>query len=163
MTSKLKNMRLINGPVNVIRMQGNIGNVKKTVYLFMDYHTKVEDQTECNGLFTTDVHKYFVEMMERLNEKNKKYDFFVEIHPYELKKKKHKQSQSGIIIKNKNNYIEQVVQLFQLIFKYNESENKVNTNDFFKNVRLHYLDIRSFFERDEELQNLLLYNKIAWK
>jgi hypothetical protein len=28
----------VNGPINVIRLEGKIGDIKKVVYLFMDIH-----------------------------------------------------------------------------------------------------------------------------
>jgi len=30
----------VNGPVNVVRLEGTIGDIKKVIYLFFDYHQK---------------------------------------------------------------------------------------------------------------------------
>lgn len=49
----------INGPINVVRMEGKIGNIKKVVYLFMDRHNDYNVQTKCNNPGSIDVQEYF--------------------------------------------------------------------------------------------------------
>ena len=38
----------ISGPVNVVRVEGYINNIKKVLYLFMDIHVFVFHQTKCS-------------------------------------------------------------------------------------------------------------------
>ena len=33
---------LINGPINVIRLEGKINNIKKVLYIFMDVHVNIQ-------------------------------------------------------------------------------------------------------------------------
>lgn len=139
------NITMINGPVNVIRLEGQIHNIKKVIYLFMDYHINVMSQTECENIFSVDVQKYFVDNFYRLsNETNKMYDFFLEIYPSELANNIHEQTKPKKEYKDK--YIEEVVKIFRKIFKYDSKKNKVMVNELFKNVRLHYLDIRDYYK-----------------
>lgn len=127
----------INGPVNIIRMEGTINNIKKVIYLFLDFHLELDEQKECTNIFSKDVTSYFVDTFHNLNENKKIYDFFVEINP-------------TMLINNEpelyvENYIFETLILFMKIFKYNPETNKVSMSDIFKNIRLHYADIRNFF------------------
>ena len=138
------NLLMINGPVNVIRLEGIIHNVKKIIYLFMDYHIGVNSQTQCENIFSKDVQKYFVDSFYDLNNTKNKYDFFVELYPSELADENYKH---GISQKDyKDKYIEEVVKLFRKIFVYDSDKNKVSANKYFQNMRLHYLDIRDYFK-----------------
>lgn len=42
-------MNKINGPINVVRMEGEINNIHKVIYLFMDDHLDINKQTSCRG------------------------------------------------------------------------------------------------------------------
>lgn len=133
------NAIMVNGPVNVVRLEGNIHGIDKTIYLFMDYHIPVTSQTKCDNVFSDDVQKFFADNFYNLNDKDKMYDFFLEVHPSELAYKADRDS--------KEMYIEEVVDFFRKIFKYDPKKNTVSINKLFKNIRLHYLDIREFYQQ----------------
>ena len=149
------NIKQINGPVNVVRMEGRIHGIKKVIYVFMDYHEPVTQQTECTNLFSKDVHKYFIDTFYELNKTFNTYDFFMETRPTEM---------FDEIPPNmpnyKYNYINQIVKLFQKIFSFDKEKNKVNIPDLFKNIRLHYLDVRDYFKH-HMMFKLLYINDIT--
>ncbi len=140
------NTRMINGPVNILRMEGKIHGIKKVLYLFMDYHMSVSDQTQCKNLFSQDVQKYFTESFYKASDGNQKYDFFLEIYPSELADDNYRHGNKNKEYKEK--YIEEVVKMFRKIFKYDNKKNKVQINKVFKNIRLHYLDIRDYYKHN---------------
>ncbi len=138
------NLTMINGPVNIIRLEGNVHGINKVLYLFMDYHNNVTSQTQCSNVFSQDVQKYFTDSFFQLSEGTLMYDFFLEIYPSELTK-----TPKDFMRKEyKEMYIEEVVKFFQKIFKYDSKKNKVSVNKLFKNVRLHYLDIRNYYKHN---------------
>ncbi|MEM3062642.1 MAG: hypothetical protein QW303_03730 [Nitrososphaerota archaeon] len=132
----------INGPINVLRLEGTVGKIKKVVYLFMDYHMPVGSETQCSHVFAEDVHRYFAKSFYRLSGNDKIYDFFVEVFPSELVRKITSKTEF------KDIYIEEVVKFFRKIFVYNSKRNKVLINDLFKNIRLHYVDIRDYYKKN---------------
>lgn len=136
----------VNGPVNVIRLEGRIHGTDKVIYLFMDYHISVGNQTQCDNLFSDDVQKFLTNSFHALNDSGRTYDFFVEIYPTELADRRY---QEGIVRKDyKEKYIEEVVKVFKKIFQFDTKKNKVSINKVFKNIRLHYLDIRDYFKNN---------------
>lgn len=133
----------INGPINIIRLEGNIHGIQKVIYLFMDYHMDVTNQTECSNIFSEDVQKYFANTFYELNDNGKIYDFFLEIYPTELAKRK------LVVAKqtdHRDMYIEEVVKFFKKIFRYDPRENRVEISDLFKNIRLHFIDVRDYYK-----------------
>lgn len=140
------NTRMVSGPVNIMRLEGTINGIKKVIYLFMDYHMNVNSQTQCENVFSDDVQKYFIKNFYKLNRGSKMYDFFVEINPSELAEVTHKK---GVLHKDyKEKYIEEIVKFFRKIFRYDSKKNKVSVNKYFKNIRLHYLDIRDYYKHN---------------
>ena len=133
------NIRQINGPINVVRLEGEIHGIKKVIYLFMDYHIPLPIQTECTNVYSKDANKYLSESFFELNNASKKYDFFMEIRPTEIMDR-------GKLKEQKNIYIKQIAKLFSMIFIYDKEHNKVNISDYFKNIRLHYLDVRDYLK-----------------
>ena len=136
----------INGPINVVRMEGEIDNVKKCIYIFMDIHYQLDQQLECDDVFAQDVNVYFAEKFLELNESNKKFDFFMEIYPIDLKNLSYI-FRTPFDANHRAIYIIQVVKLFRKFFNYDSKENKVDTSEMFKNVRLHYMDVRYYFKK----------------
>lgn len=133
--------RDINGPINILRLEGKNNNINKVIYLFMDCHLPLYEETKCNNIFAEDVHKYFIRSFYNIGNNNKiTYDFFVEILPIELVIKRVERSEY------KNIYIEEVVEFFKKVFKYDPKKNKVFINKLFKNFRFHYIDIRNYYE-----------------
>ena len=54
-----KNIKKVNGPINVIRMEGRVNNIDKVIYIFMDVHYPVDSQTKCDNIFSKDKRRYF--------------------------------------------------------------------------------------------------------
>ena len=146
----------VNGPVNVVRLEGDVDNIKKVIYLFLDYHIDVRFQTQCKNVFSDDIQKYFINSFYELGSKDKIYDFFVEIYPSELSNRKFRSKDY------KEKYIEEVVKFFRKIFKYDSKKNKVMVNKFFKNIRLHYIDIRDYYKLSIH-SKMMQMNNIAHK
>lgn len=134
---------MINGPINIVRLEGMVNGIKKIIYLFMDIHIDVSDQTQCQNIFSQDIHKYFINTFTQLNNQQQMYDFFLEVYPSEL----HNNSVSKYsIVEQKLRYIDEVSKIFSKIFNYDSKKDRVMVNKMFKRVRFHYLDIRDYYE-----------------
>lgn len=142
----------INGPINLVRLEGYVAkNKKKVLYLFLDFHLSVDTQTQCTNLFSLDINKYLIQKMKSLNNSKKKYDFFIEIVPSDIV------IDSEKIADKKQRYVDEVMKDAIKIFTYDKEKDLVYTNNIFKNVRIHYLDIRIFFgdDLDMMIKNIL--------
>jgi len=146
MTTLDENVKHVNGPINVVRLEGNVEGIDKVIYLFMDYHYDVSQQTECENIYAKDIQLYLADSFRKLNDTNKMYDFFLEIHMSELQKVKFGYAYPAPI-NYKEKYIIEIRKFFNKIFRHEPSENKVFVSDKLKNVRLHYIDIREYFEK----------------
>jgi hypothetical protein len=138
------NVKQLDGPVNVVRLEGTINGVKKVLYVFMDFHIQLGNQSKCDNIFSTDIGKYFAETFYKLNESSKKYDFFFEIHPTEMQFYKYGYN-FELPLNYTEMYIYEIFKLFKRLFNYDQNKNKVSFPKIFKNVRLHYVDIRDYF------------------
>src|SRR6266480_4095887 len=70
--------RIINGPLNVVRLEGTVFGIKKVLYVFMDIHKNVEHETKCPGYIGTDVVNLIAKEIKKAN---KTIDFFLETFP----------------------------------------------------------------------------------
>ena len=61
----------INGPFNLIRLEGVVNNVKKVIYLFADVHRDVSEQTACENVFAQDISQYLAKNFLKLNKSSK--------------------------------------------------------------------------------------------
>ncbi|AGF85011.1 hypothetical protein QJ854_gp771 [Moumouvirus goulette] len=146
--------KFINGPVNVVRLQGNIQGINKVIYLFMDQHYPLGQQTQCENLYADSIQKYFADNFKKLNSSSKTYDFFMEIRPTELEYNKNNKISTTRI------YIVEMWKLFSKIFQYNDKENRVYTSESFKNVRLHYMDIRDYLKYSQKGYLVDIFNEM---
>jgi len=131
------NKIFVNGPINVVRLNGDVGKLNKTIYLFMDFHIDPNYQTKCEDIRSQDVGKYVVDIFDKSMEKNPDltYDFFMErgpLRPY-LPNKKYKAS-----------YIDQMSELFTKSFNIDVKKKIVQKSPLVPNVRFHYADIRDY-------------------
>ncbi len=137
----------INGPINVVRLEGTVNNINKTIYLFMDVHVDPTYQTECENIRSIDVRDYFVQTFDKLTNTDRYYDFFVEDFPMKL----------HTTHSFKEIYITQIRQLLHKSM--NLSDGIVKRSTEFPNVRFHYLDIRDytklFHDTMKHLQNFV--------
>jgi hypothetical protein len=121
-----KKNKQINGPVNVIRLEGEINNVKKVLYIFMDMHIPINNQTKCENFLSEDVTRYVKK--EMLKTKDKHIDFFME----------HRMEPENESINKYNKYKDRYIEEMQKFFWENFRKNNKELN----NVRFHYADIR---------------------
>jgi hypothetical protein len=135
-------MSLINGPLNVVRLEGKINKIKKVIYVFFDIHVDVNNQTKCDNFDSIDIANYLAREFKTLD---KEIDFFMEGRTSEL----------DLFLKDinfKDKYISEVIKFFAQNFKKNN----------FDNVRFHYIDIRDFFtdqiDKINNMNNILLDN-----
>ena len=153
MSNNLSENETINGPVNIIRLEGYIGKIKKIVYLFFDTHS---NNTECENIFSDDIHKYLLKTFNKALDKRKDitYDFFVEIYD-----KSYKYTMNG----GRKNYLIFIWKLF-LNLKHNKKiKNK------YVNVRAHFVDLRGLISESLNQTNDFFYRyildpvNIIWK
>lgn len=112
----------INGPINIVRLEGEVNGVKKVLHVFFDNHSDLQNQTECPGVDNIDVHHFFRTEFNKLD-KSKNYDFFLEDFPSLLYRDK---------FMYREKYISQVRKLFR------------QKRKSYDNVRFHYIDIRDY-------------------
>lgn len=117
----------ISGPVNIVRLEGTINNIKKIIYIFMDYHLNSSDQMECYETNVLPVRSYLTNVLKK---KDKTYDIFIEVTPLHETNNK-----SG-------NYISSMQQLYV-------RNKKKKDNTYLRNVRLHYIDVREVLLHNE--------------
>ncbi|XWV25424.1 hypothetical protein QJ856_gp0338 [Tupanvirus deep ocean] len=131
----------INGPINVVRMEGQINDIHKVIYIFMDEHLNLSDQTDCadpeNSMHIVD---YLKKNFENLQNENKTYDFFLETFPDTLAYGTEELTYSTIP-DSERTYIENLWKFFYDHVKFDKKTNTLSS--LFKNTRLHYIDIRN--------------------
>ena len=121
----MANKILVNGPINAMRLEGNVYGIKKIVYLFFDVHMSLSEQTQCVDPDSIDIVEYIINQITDSN-KNVHIDFLFE----QTKQRINNQLASSNMYINK--YIVEVSKLF------NDGYNKKNIS----NLRNHYIDIR---------------------
>ena len=121
----------INGPINIVRLEGTINNINKIIYIFVDHHYSLNQQTKCDGYLNEDIVTYLNKEFLKIHDKF--IDFFMETSFDE----------EEILLKNihkKDRYIDEVNKFFLLNILIKDNKNigtKIN-----KNIRFHYVDIR---------------------
>ena len=128
------NSEQITGPINVARLEGTVGSVKKVIYLFMDFHMEVYEQTKCSNVYSQNISKYLANGFNSLGKSPKFYDFFYEEKPSDIVPQLNSSQRAK--------YIGNVGNFFSKIYSYDKEHNKTLQSHIYKNVRLHYLDIR---------------------
>lgn len=128
-------MTHVNGPVNVVRLEGQIFNVNKIIYIFFDHHSNLYTQTKCEDFISDDIVIYLNKEFSKIN--NKYIDFFMEtsIDQQDLFLSK---------IYKKDRYIDELNKFFMSNILIKNDKNlgtKIN-----KNIRFHYVDIRNEFK-----------------
>jgi hypothetical protein len=135
-----KNNTFVNGPVNTVRLEGDVNGQKKIIYIFMDFHINVNSQTQCDDIRSTDIDKYLVNTFDKVHklEPHRVFDLLIELNPlYSIR--------FGDPV-NKGRYL-----FGQTVSLFNKSKNiksgKVYMSKKLPNVRLHYADIREYTSR----------------
>ena len=140
---------LIDGPINVVRLEGKIFGITKILYVFMDYHSDVEEQTKC----PLPMSKTFIDYVNtEINKTEKDIDFFLEINEEEIR-------DSSQTIKLKEKYIQEIMKFFRYMSIYDKNKN-IGTK-IRKNVRFHWIDPRYNIyslirDEQDDIRNILL-------
>ena len=152
-----ESVKEISGPINVVRLEGEINNIKKVIYLFMDMHQDLYDQSECDNIFAKEIPQYLADNFLKMNDSNITYDFFLETITFQLENVNY-----GVPfrmdINFKDIYILRLRKFFNKIFNYNPETNKVSMSKIFKNIRLHYMDVREYMFRNFDIK----FNEIKY-
>ena len=65
-----KNIKeFVNGPINVIRLEGDVNGIHKVLYTFMDIHIDVSRQTKCADLKSNDIMQYLIKNFEDISKR----------------------------------------------------------------------------------------------
>jgi hypothetical protein len=138
----------INGPLNVVRLEGMVGSIRKTCYIFFDFHLSPNEQMECVDEPEIDVHRLFRKKSKEKREH--KLDFFLEMYPNEFLQPKDKY---------RRRYIDKVIESL----KKTSIANKGKMISHEKNTRIHFMDIREFiFEPMRRYLMSLLSFQRSW-
>ena len=73
---------LIDGPVNIVRIEGKINNIDKILYVFFDQHNPVVEQTQCDSYESVNITKFLYNIFKNIS---RKLDFFLEIRTEQFK------------------------------------------------------------------------------
>ena len=127
---------IIVGPHNYLKIEGNINNVNKIIYIYYD---NFKDNIVNNNNNKVSIDNY---LFNKFKNSNKLIDFFFEINEDIINESEY----YGLLYK-KNNNINKYdhIKELQLIFK-NEfkktNEGKIIQSNKYKNIRLHWSDMR---------------------
>ena len=149
----------INGPVNIIRLEGYIDSdktkIKKTIYLFGDVHLPLGlDQNHCIQDDRIDIDVFFSKIFKK--NPNINYDLFIEspkenlIRECDLKTKNYILNMRDFVNKN-----------FNL-----DDKNNVIRSDKYPNVRFHYFDLRNSFTKMFKILDRLtnyIHSSLDWR
>jgi|688.fasta_scaffold117178_3 hypothetical protein len=135
-------VKLINGPVNVIRLEGEIFGIKKVLYVFCDMHIDINNQTQCESWISQDFTSFLAHEFSKID-KNKSIDFFFETWESMLKTRHYP---------TRDKYIEETSKFFNKMIRFDKDKKNIGT-EFGNNVRFHYIDIRDYFHKN--IKNML--------
>ena len=138
-TPSIKNIldeNIFFGPTNYAHLSGTINGITKNIYLFMDTHSQLNEQTRCESFDSIDITYYLYQIIKKAKTP---LDFFMEI----------RHTQLNTPITNKRDiYLKEVINLFksEFVIEKQNDKNIVRYSKSNSNVRLHYLDIRDHFD-----------------
>jgi hypothetical protein len=136
MEEEQKKKVFVSGPVNVIRLEGQVGNVTKVVYLFFDYHFNHGERSECVNRQAIDLKSYVIENLENRTEDMPTIDVFLETyHSMSVTK-------TNFLIGKREKYIWDFGKYFKVLFDNRNDTETINT--LIERIRLHYIDIRDY-------------------
>jgi hypothetical protein len=72
-----KNAVMINGPINTLRLAGNVGGVDKVLYMFIGINYPETAESECKNMFSVDLSEYLVKEMNQISKNKKIVDVFI--------------------------------------------------------------------------------------
>lgn len=121
----------VSGPINIIKLEGQIFGINKELYVYFDVHLPIQMQTRCMDIFSDTIITFLAKQFKNTN---KNIDFFLETFPSTLKYEHTYQT----------NYLNELRQFMSQAFNYNAKKDKVMPSSLFPKVRLHYIDIRDY-------------------
>ena len=170
------NKKFVNGPINVARLEGEVNGIRKVIYLFMDNHSDLSQQTECSNIYAQHINTYLLNIFTKLKNSDKIIDVFLE---EDLEFALNKGAISGKWrydikgIQRSDIYLLEVLLMFKKMFNFSPEANKVFKTPLFDNMRIHYIDPRNMFAYPNglymlslELMNLLtqdIYDVVGFR
>lgn len=156
-----ENSLYVNGPVNAFRLEGTINNVKKNLYFFGDYHEPISAETKCDSFLSKDFINYFYETMHKTDD-TQQYDLLYENYADVDMFEEHKYSKSMFrekYLDELRKYVDSDMDLATDVKIKNKGSKKFN------NLRLHYLDVRSYYDMGDafSLNNEVRHLFDNWK
>ena len=64
-----KKDKSISGPINIVRLEGNVFGIDKILYVFFDLHLHPEIQTRCENVFSDTIMTYLTEQFKKSGKK----------------------------------------------------------------------------------------------
>jgi hypothetical protein len=129
----MEKTKYINGPINAVRLEGIIFGKKKVIYLFMDHHSDVTYQTQCQTLLSTDFTTFISKELEKIDKEH--IDFFFEMGKSFL---------SFPSLSYRQRYIDEIGKFFKSVVRFEKDKNIGTT--YGKHIRFHWIDVRDYFK-----------------
>lgn len=151
----------ISGPINIVRLEGEVEKEKKILYLFFDVHVR---DTKCKDYDSLDIVQLFNKFIDESKNYKNEWDLFIE-NDVNIKNIKEVIDRSHFT----GNYIQELINFFHNKFT-EDINNKIRTKN---NIRYHFFDIR-IMNNFQDIYNLLndlinynynkgiFYNKVSY-
>ena len=120
----------ISGPINIVRLEGEVDKEKKILYLFFDVHVS---DTKCKEYDSLDIVQLFNKFIDESKNYKNEWDLFIE-NDVNIKNIKDVIDKSHFT----GNYIQELINFFHNKFT-EDINNKIRTKN---NIRYHFFDIR---------------------
>jgi hypothetical protein len=126
----------VNGPINVIRLEGKVGSVKKIIWVFLNWPEPSTAQTKCDDIRAVDISTYLVREFDQLKKSKPDtvYDFMYNRGPLV----------PDFEAKTRGTYQNQVAEIFTKSFEIDLDENRVKKSTSIPNVRFHYVNTTDY-------------------
>lgn len=127
--------RYINGPINVVRVQGEIDGKKKVMHIFFDTHVY---RSKCKEDYSLDIDKFLIREFDRLDGNGIVYDFYQE-YPINLY---HEPELRYGDVKSTLSYMDDLALTFFSKIDLKDGLDIMKIKRSGNNLRLHLIDIR---------------------
>lgn len=135
----------INGPINLVRLEGKLGKITKVLYVFFDFHIR---DTRCADEFSLDIDQYIIREFKKMEKSDSKlvHDFYLEKPLFILNQNKPIRD---------NNYIGDLAVTLSNYLDYEPNKDVMKISKLGKNLRIHLVDMRNNILSD--IQNEFSY------
>jgi hypothetical protein len=140
----------VDGPVNAIRLEGELGGIDRVLYIFMDHHLDLEKQTECPGSEGVSFINYLQDGI-RKRDRGKQYNIYFEVTPTEFIEPPSKKK--SIYINRVLNWLKNLTQPKTKSFRYDIAKHD-NLTVNLVDMRSYIMDIDAFVMMMEYLRNV---------